>query len=86
MGSVPWDLIAPVPLHRTRERERGFNQSALIAKALGRRVGLPVDTRAVRRHRATRMQTNLKRGQRLANVAGAFSCPRPDSIRDKRVP
>jgi ComF family protein len=85
MGPAPWDLIAPVPLHRTRERERGFNQSALIARALGQRLGWPVDLRAVRRHRATRTQTNLGRGQRLANVEGAFSCPRPESIADKRI-
>jgi len=85
MGPAPWDLIAPVPLHRTRERERGFNQSALIAKALGGRLGWPVYTRAVRRHRATKTQTHLGRKDRLDNVSGAFSCPRSETIRDKRV-
>ncbi len=70
----PADLIVPVPLHRSRQRERGYNQSALLAHALGQAVGLPVDEKALVRSRATRQQVGLGRAERAQNVAGAFAC------------
>ena len=65
------DVLVPVPLHPTRLRERGFNQSALIAEALAVRVGLPVSDALVRA-RATASQVGLTRAGRAANVAGSF--------------
>ena len=65
-------LVVPVPLAATRERERGFNQSALLAAALAARWGVPVALDLVERARATRTQTRLTPGERLANVRGAF--------------
>jgi ComF family protein len=61
-------LILPVPLHRSRERSRGFNQSELIAAQLGR----PVSTRLLRRRKNTPSQTGLSRNERKRNLAGAF--------------
>jgi ComF family protein len=55
-----------------RQRERGFNQSALIAERLSRNWRVPVWTDVVERVRATRTQTELTPGERLSNVAGAF--------------
>lgn len=63
--------LVPVPLHDVRRRERGFNQAALIAAALGRAAGLPV-LELLRRDRATARQHGLGRAARLANLAGAF--------------
>lgn len=65
--------IVPVPLHRSRERERGFNQSAVLARVLGRQLGLPVREALLLRHRKTRPQTGLTFAQRRQNVRGAFS-------------
>jgi ComF family protein len=65
-------LVIPVPLARSRERERGFNQSALIAGALARRWGVPAALDVLVRERATQTQTRLTPGERLANVRGAF--------------
>jgi ComF family protein len=65
------DAIVPVPLHRARLRERGFNQSALLARALGDRLSLPV-VDALARNRPTRSQVGLGRGARKRNVDGAF--------------
>jgi ComF family protein len=62
------DLIIPVPLHRSRERQRGFNQAELIAARLGR----PMSTRLVRRRKNTPSQTGLTRNQRNRNLAAAF--------------
>jgi len=61
-------LIVPVPLHRHRERRRGFNQADDLARGLG----LPV-IRALRRTRMTRPQVDLPREERRANVRGAFA-------------
>lgn len=68
--SGPAELV-PVPLHPERERERGFNQAALLADALSRRAGLPA-RRLLMRERATARQHELDRAARLKNLAGAF--------------
>ena len=65
------DALVPVPLHPRRERERTFNQAAVLARLLGRRVGLPVWP-ALRRRRFTDTQTALTRSERLENLRGAF--------------
>ncbi|MCI0405283.1 MAG: ComF family protein [candidate division Zixibacteria bacterium] len=71
-NSTPaWDAIVPVPLHWTRKWSRGFNQSALLAKALSKTAGLPIFP-ALRRVKRTKDQTRLSREERLANVRGAF--------------
>jgi ComF family protein len=75
---LPADVIVPVPLHRRRKRERGYNQSALLAQQLGAAVQIPVRLDLLRRHRYTRSQTRLNPQQRSQNVHGAFSCaPQP---------
>ena len=66
-------LLVPVPLSPSRERERGYNQSALLATELGRRWGLGAMINCVRRSRATVSQTELAPEQRASNVAGAFT-------------
>lgn len=66
------DAIVPVPLHRARLRERGFNQSALLGRAVGDRLGLPV-VEALARSRPTRSQVGLGRAARKRNVDGAFT-------------
>lgn len=71
-----YDSLVPVPLHRRKQRERGYNQALLLAAGLAGLVGLPVMDRLVVRHRWTRSQTGLTRDQRLANVAGSFRTTR----------
>jgi len=66
------DAIVPVPLHRTRQRERGYNQSALLARELGHCLQLPVVEDAVVRSRATAPQVDLGAQARRANVRDAF--------------
>ena len=66
------DILVPVPLHPSRLRERGFNQSLEIARFVAERLGLPLDHQHVRRIRPTTPQTELPREQRRKNVHGAF--------------
>jgi len=69
----PPDALVPVPLARARERERGFNQAALVAERLGERLRVRVRPRWLARLRATAPQSDLTAAERRANVAGAFA-------------
>jgi ComF family protein len=79
------DVIVPIPLHIRRLRQRGFNQSALLARELGRRVELPVRFDVLDRTRWTDPQTRLKRNARLENVKGAFEALRPARLEGRSV-
>lgn len=74
LSSTEADCIVPLPLHPERLRERGFNQAAEIARALGRRRRLPVRSDLLFRARATAPQAGLALAERPANVRGAFEC------------
>lgn len=78
-------LILPVPLHRKRLRQRGFNQSQLIAGVLGKRWGLPVEVGNLRRVRWTEPQTTMDAAERRENVKGAFALRDPERLKGKRV-
>jgi len=79
-----YGALVPVPLHRVRQRARGFNQSALLAEELARLFpGMTVDA-SLRRIRPTRTQSRLTREERLANVRGAFAVE-GDTLAGKRV-
>ena len=84
METGPWDMLVPVPLHRLREQERGFNQAAFLARRVGRRVGVPVADRALRRVRQTPPQSG-DADDRRRNVRGAFAVPRPAQVAARHV-
>lgn len=66
-------VLVPVPLHRTRQLTRRYNQSAELARALARVTGLTADPLLVSRTRRTRQQVGLSADARQRNVAGAFA-------------
>lgn len=78
-------IIVPVPLHVKRVRERGFNQAALIAGVMARRLGVPVRFDVLVRRFWTAPQTRLNRSQRLENVKGAFQVSLSSEIRGRIV-
>jgi ComF family protein len=69
------ELILPVPLHARRLRERGYNQALELARPVARALGLPLETRACTRLRATAAQSGLDLKARRANLRGAFAVP-----------
>jgi ComF family protein len=76
---VTVDVVIPVPLHRQRQRERGFNQAQLLAEELCRNAGLPLlQPGLLTRQRNTRQQVHLGRDERQDNVAGAFLWSGPE--------
>jgi ComF family protein len=76
-------VLVPVPLHPARLAERGYNQSALVAEAAARDLGLQSGPRTLTRTRITGEQASLARRARLENVASAFAVREP--VRDRLV-
>lgn len=76
-------VVIPVPLHPSRQRERGFNQAGLLAEVMSRLTGLPTVDDLLVRQRATPAQARLGDSVRQANVAGAFALV--DPVRARRV-
>ena len=66
-----FDFLVPVPLHRKREKERGFNQSGLIAKNIGNKFRIPIHNLLIR-NKYTKAQANLKLANRKENVKNVF--------------
>lgn len=77
------ELIVPVPLHAARRRQRGFNQAELVARELGRKLEIPVDTKLVFRIRNTRPQKQLGGRERGQNLRGAFAVSRRERYPQK---
>jgi ComF family protein len=67
------DGVVPVPLHRTRELERGYNQSRMLGKGVADALDCPLRDDLLARPRPTRSQTNLSREARWKNVRDAFA-------------
>ena len=80
-----YDRVIPVPLHLTRLRWRGFNQSLILARGIGLRINAPVDPWLLGRTRPTQPQTKLSREDRRANVRGAFRVHTPALAKGKRL-
>ncbi|MBI4338515.1 MAG: ComF family protein [Chloroflexi bacterium] len=84
-AKLPAQGLVPVPLHPKRERERGYNQSALLARAVGEALGLPVEEGALRRVWNTPSQArSLSSEERRVNVQDAFAADE-DLVRGKRL-
>ena len=82
---LPHDITMPVPLHSNKLRERGYNQSELLAKELSKLTGIPTEKDYLTRHRHTPAQAMTKsREERQRNMAGAFAC-KNDNARGKKV-
>jgi ComF family protein len=78
-------VIVPVPAHRWRLWQRGFNQSALIARQVARQAGRPLAVDALERVKPTPLTRGLNRRQRQKNVEGAFRVARPDRVKGLAV-
>lgn len=65
-------VVVPIPLHPSRERERGFNQAEVIAYELATKLNLPVSTRILYRVKKTKQQATLSRRDRIKNVKNVF--------------
>ena len=79
------DIIVPVPLHKKRLRQRGFNQSLIIGRKIFPEWRERIDPHILERHAWTQPQTGLSGAERRRNVRNAFMVRRPEKIKNKKV-
>ena len=79
------DLIIPIPLARSRQRQRGYNQCTMLARGVSKVTSIPVVESVVVRERFEKSQTRLNRWERLENVDGLFALCDPQSLLGKHV-
>jgi len=79
------DAVCYVPLHRVRQRTRGYNQAALLARGLACELHKPLLNNLLLRLRQTETQTHLTARERVANVHGAFAVRRPSAAQGRAV-
>ena len=79
------DVIVPVPLHRRRLGDRGFNQAALLARGLSCRRGEPAELAALARTSRTRSLAGLRPDERVRELSGAIAVRRPAAVAGRRV-
>ncbi len=79
------DMIVPVPLHKAKEANRGYNQSRLIAQGISEMLGIPVESSVLCRVRDTASQTNKTRSERISNMSEAFMITDKAQVRGKHI-
>lgn len=79
------DMIVPVPLHRTKKRSRGFNQSELLASAISDQINIKHIPKLLKRTKFTDSQTKLSRSERQNNVAEAFKVNSKYDVKGKNI-
>lgn len=82
---APYDVVAPVPLHRSRRLERGFNQAELLGRGLARAAGGRLEPGLLARRRATQPQAGLTAAERRTNLRGSFYAPRREAVRGRKI-
>lgn len=81
----PIDLILPLPLFKNREKQRGYNQSALLGKGISDETGIPVNEKALKRVKSAPTQTRKSREERWENVEGLFTLSAPHGLENKSI-
>ncbi|MFN3196585.1 MAG: ComF family protein [Chlorobiota bacterium] len=80
-----YDISIPIPIHKARLRERGFNQSEIIAKEIENRIGLLTNNKSIKRNKYTHSQAKLSHNERKSNLAGKFEIIDKSAIFNKRI-
>ena len=80
-----FDLIIPVPLHESRKRQRGYNQSAKFAEGLSQAMNVPWDETVSIRIQSSETQTHKSKAERWENVKDVFSVDARSKVEDKRI-
>ncbi len=80
-----FDIIIPIPLHKTKYKQRGYNQAELIAKSVARILNVPYSTDILIKSSETKSQSSLARNERLSNVEDSFRVINEKFIYNKKV-
>ena len=79
------DFIIPIPLHKKKEKKRGYNQSEWIAKGLSMGMQIPYNTTLLIRSEYTETQTKKSRFHRWENVKEVFQLTDPEALKNKHI-
>lgn len=82
---VNYDIIIPVPIHSKRKKERGYNQSALIAKEIAKNIDIELYTDVLKKHINNTRQSELRGEERKNNVQGAYYIDNAEKVMNKKV-
>lgn len=80
-----YDIIIPVPMYKSREAVRGYNQSTLIAKEIAKNMELKYYKNILIKTKNTKVQSTLKKSERLTNIKNAFLVQKNEIIKDKKI-
>ena len=78
-------IIVPIPLHKKRFAERGFNQSELIGKQISQILQIQMNSKLLVRTKNTKSQMTLTKKERILNMKNSFYCPNINQIRNKNI-
>lgn len=79
------DMIIPIPLHKKKHHQRGYNQSHAIAEGIASELNKQINSKALRRIKNTQTQTDMSKEQRLINVQGAFELGDVTGLTDAHI-
>lgn len=85
LSDEKFDIIVPIPLHRSKMRERGFNQAELLARDLAKAINTPVCVNILKRIKPTISQTGLSKTKRFTNLRGAFKITDSDAVCNRNI-
>ena len=80
-----YDIILYVPMFKKQEYKRGYNQTYLIAKEIGKTLGIPIEKNNLTKIKDTKKQSTLTKEERKTNVKDAFVIRKPERIVNKKV-
>lgn len=80
-----WDCIIPIPLHKSKLRKRGYNQSTHFAQGLSESLAIPFYENIIGRKKATETQTQKNKAERWTNVEDVFEIENPDFLDQKHI-
>ena len=80
-----FDYIAPLPLFSTRQRERGYNQSQLLADVIAKHYSIPINNTIIKRTRNTKNNANLTKKERWTNIHRAFKINTSMDLKNKSI-
>lgn len=84
-GCTAFDAVIPVPLSAERLKERGYNQSELIARDIAEKFHVPCICNVLQKSKNTKRQSELRGAERKRNVRGSFVLNNPNAIRGKTI-
>ena len=85
MDIEQFDFMVPIPLHPTRKRERGYNQSFLLASQLSRIFNINLNINLLIKTKNTKNQSLLSKKERWTNITGAFKIKSPNEVNNKSI-